>query len=339
MGDGLLLAPTHNGFGNQMFGLEKALWLALCLNRTLVVPPMLQHSHDRLGFESWPRSSCEKTEAYVKKAFKRYDAIVDITPTVSRWTRLVNFTAARNAGARIIDYADVRGRPYEVISKLSCNHRPKGKSCAAIRDLVGNVGDFVALGSAMPLDLAALKKTIPETLQPAVEAAHVLPFHNDVQTIADTIAVDIDPFVAVHLRAGQRKKVVEAMDDHLRSQTLAGNNITAFIASDSGMSFDYLRSLPFCDHHPCLDQHFLLNNATSPGPSGRFFRRHSAHEVWRKLHSLFPADFLSIALDQELAARSRALFLTDSHLKATFRKTSTFAMILRRRWVSYHQSR
>ena len=48
-----LLPTTSNGFGNQYYAIEKATWLALATNRTLILPPVLDHAGPR-AFAAWP---------------------------------------------------------------------------------------------------------------------------------------------------------------------------------------------------------------------------------------------------------------------------------------------
>ena len=51
--DHFLLPTKANGYGNQYLALEKAAWLALATNRTLVLPPMLDHAGAR-AWGHWP---------------------------------------------------------------------------------------------------------------------------------------------------------------------------------------------------------------------------------------------------------------------------------------------
>ena len=75
--DKLLLYAAHSGFGNQELSLRKALLLAYVLNRTLILPPLLQQSD--LGFgppelrcnnRSWLRGLEARAERlYLRKVF------------------------------------------------------------------------------------------------------------------------------------------------------------------------------------------------------------------------------------------------------------------------------
>ena len=96
-----LLPTTSNGFGNQYYAIEKAAWLALATNRTLILPPVLDHAGPR-AFAAWPGCGDAKRIGAdaVLRTYRR------VAAGASRWRDVLEFSEVEVAGVRVVDFAE-----------------------------------------------------------------------------------------------------------------------------------------------------------------------------------------------------------------------------------------
>ena len=105
-----LLYASHSGFGNQELSLRRALLLAYVLNRTLVLPPLLQQSdlsfgppEVRCSNPNWQRRMQDNAETIYRRkmsggADDTYEALESI----------YDFGALQGLGMRVVDFATFR---------------------------------------------------------------------------------------------------------------------------------------------------------------------------------------------------------------------------------------
>ena len=105
-----LLYASHSGFGNQELSLRRALLLAYVLNRTLVLPPLLQQSdlsfgppEVRCSNPNWQRRMQDSAETIYRRkmsggADDTYEALESI----------YDFGALQGLGMRVVDFATFR---------------------------------------------------------------------------------------------------------------------------------------------------------------------------------------------------------------------------------------
>lgn len=310
----LLLAPTHNGLGNQYFGIEKGLWLAMALNRTLVLPPLLQHQGHG-SFDYFPR--CHATSHHTAAALKAYASLP------MRWTRLFDFR-----GLSVVDFADVRPN-YTNAFELACS-KTRGWRGRKLRAAAGDAKAIIT-GSTLRMELDALRTELKGDTcgWRLLTAAHVLPFAEPLRSVAAELAKSLQPFVAVHLRSGDAdnidaETVVAAVAKRVFARRVGQRR--TYVAYDRNVSFAHFRRFFFAlcpDCPPCVGRHEAW--AAVDADRRQFLvKEYGAH-------------FAGIALDHEIAARADDLILSDGAVH-TFRKKSSFGRLLQRRWLTYRHN-
>lgn len=344
--DKFLLSPTHNGLGNQYMGWEKALWLSYSLNRTLVSPPLLRHQGE-LAFNSWPHCGPKEAEAFAGRALLAYDRITAKKGVSSSWSAIFDVSQLATSGMRVIDYAALTAKQKKGAVgawRIACD-ATRGSDDRRLSQLVPNDdASLIVVGSAFRMDLKTLHAALQRAgscSQALLSKARCLPLEAPFRRIGEQVANTIQPYLSVHLRTGDHhgkrsnnvvaavhKKIeIELMRKRASSQLPDLRSI--FISYDLKSSFNVFSTLLLCRVKSCVGRDMvlgtnnsLLNDTASPG-------------LQRNLVSRYGSEVVGLALDQEIAAKADVLILTDGS-EVTFRRTSTFGMILRRRWAAYH---
>lgn len=316
-----VLAPLHNGFGNQVMGLEKAAWVAFALNRTLVVPPVLEHA-GRFSFGTWPH--CSGVAKYADLATAAYDRIVG---DVSRpWTKLLDFAEVENAGLSVEDYdGDARsgGGKFKLQWRMSCT-TTKHWGIERFREEDNDDAALIMVGSPLRMEVGRLRRELGATRcgWRLLQAAHVIPFSKVVRDF--TKQIERRPYASVQLRTGDKagveaETVAAAVVARIAPQLPRG--MPVFVAFDLPFSFDAF-------------QKFLRSYCPECGLA---FNRRDIKREHQAEFDVFQAalggsqNIADIAIDQEFGSRASKLFLTDGATH-TFRKKSSFGRILQRRW-------
>mmetsp|Transcript_21138 Transcript_21138/g.65020 ORF Transcript_21138/g.65020 Transcript_21138/m.65020 type:complete len:375 (+) Transcript_21138:66-1190(+) len=317
--DHFLLPTTANGYGNQWYALEKASWLALATNRTLILPPVLDHA----GPRSWGRyPPCEHGGAQeAGDVIEKYRRVA--AAGAPRWTTILDFSEVAAAGLRVVDFiaSDVF---------LESQHRAR-----AIFDVTGVCGKHAAhllrdadhatilvAGSPLRMELDDLRRRLRNSKRGwrLLTAAYAPPFQKRI-TAAAAAAVErfVPPgasFAAVQLRTGDRPSPeAEARTAHLVTflqPELAAHGLPIYCAYDLEASFDAF---------------FAFLAATCDACGGVFGRR--AVGVDDALIELLGPELAGVAFDVALAARAARLYLSDEAPHA-FRRRSTFGRLLKR---------
>jgi len=372
----LVVSPTHNGFGNQAFGLEKALWVAWALNRSLILPPLLRHSGPH-AFNAYPR--CGREKAFEAAALRRYGRASNLT----RWTGIVDFGRVRETGLRVVDYADARGEIARAQrTTVACGAWDVSRLRAHVNDTV----EVAVVGSTLRMDLAELRRDLQRSScgWKLLAAAHAIPFRTHVRRFARVLAQSIPrPYAALHLRSGdafaaERTEAVVAavvLDVAPRLRRFRALYVSydlpeafslfqTFLAAicgggaDNGGDEEERKSGGGGSsrrrrRRRQLSSPSAFNSAatTNPPPPPPPPPQNCSHVVPLSLESLLLMDnstadhqtaydallarhgdeFARIALDQQIAALAADLFLSDG-AHHTFRRTSSFGRLLRRRW-------
>ena len=193
-----LLPTTSNGFGNQYYAIEKAAWLALATNRTLILPPVLDHAGPR-AFAAWP--GCGEAKRIGADAVLRaYRRVSDAD--ASRWRDVLDFSEVEAAGVRVVDFA---GWVPEAVSDLTglCGGTAVGALTAA-------TAEVVVTGSPLRMELETLRRSSLQNSRCGwrlISAAYAPPFLSLIADAAAAEAATRRPFVAVHLRTGDRSTI------------------------------------------------------------------------------------------------------------------------------------
>mmetsp|Transcript_7956 Transcript_7956/g.24576 ORF Transcript_7956/g.24576 Transcript_7956/m.24576 type:complete len:375 (-) Transcript_7956:68-1192(-) len=349
-----VLSPTHGGFGNQAFGVEKALWVAWALNRTLIVPPLLTHGGAN-AFNAYPR--CGKEASFEAAALRRYGKASAVDGL--RWTGLVDFGRLRETGARVVDYADAK-RDIATAKRttVACGRWDARR----LRETVPE-SSVVVVGSTLRMDLDELRRDLQRSScgWKLLAAAHVLPFKARVRTVARKFVESIPrPFAALHLRSGDAFKqdrteaVVAAVALNV-APTLSRFR-ALYVSYDLEASFAlfqrFLAALCGGDGDDDVERSGLAETSMEGVPSPQelncshvapalslesLLLAHRTTDIRAAYDALLArhgAEFARIALDQQVAALSADLLLSDG-AHHTFRRTSSFGRLLRRRWHAH----
>ena len=133
-----LLYYTHSGFTNQILTLERAAYLALATNRTLVLPPIIPHktiNHANLTYAEFRyrtfgggcKRSCSSIQTYDKQISNVRDDVRkagDVDINFPSFTALFDFRELMHStGARVIDmteFAKISGNETSLSTNLWC---------------------------------------------------------------------------------------------------------------------------------------------------------------------------------------------------------------------------
>lgn len=344
--DKFLLSPTHNGLGNQYMGWEKALWLSYSLNRTLVSPPLLRHQGE-LGFNSWPHCGPKEAEAFAGRAIFAYDRILAKKGVSSSWSAIFDVSQLANSGMHVIDYAALTAKQKKGAVgawRMTCD-ATRGSDNRRLAQLVENdESSLIIVGSAFRMDLKTLHATLQRAggcSQALLSVARCLPLAAPFRLIGEQVATAIQPYLSVHLRTGDHhgkrsKTVVTAVHKKIEVELMrkqASGQLadirSIFISYDLKSSFNVFSTLLLCRVKSCVGRDMVL------GTNKSLLNNTALLGLQRNLVSRYGSEVVGLALDQEIAAKADVLILTDGS-EVTFRRTSTFGMILRRRWAAYH---
>ena len=328
-GDRYLLAPTHNGFGNQLLGVEKALWLAVALNRTLIVPPLLRHGE----FERWPPCAPAGVAAAGAAAAAAYRGAAAARPATSRFGALFDLRSLAAAGALAVDFAasplrNASSAEPVRVANASCA-RTAGLGAAALRAKFERDAQVVEVGSALRMDLAALRADLRRAPcgRLVVRRASVVPFARPVVAAGAAVAAAAfgagAEYDAAHLRTGDRAS--NASDGFARAaaraaaETSRASGRPLYVAADLARSFDVFARGARCvtgGGCACLR---TAANATAAASA--------AVAAVRAAHG----GAGDAALDLEVASGAAALVDLARGAPTSFRKLSTFFVHMRRR--------
>lgn len=310
-----------------MLGLEKAVWLAYVLNRTLVAPPLLEHS-GRYSFGSWPlcESSSRRnyTQKHVEWALTAYERIISERGNRTRWSRLLDFSNLERAGAKIIDYASVRPARSELTGawELACS-RTRGLGTSRVKEVAGEA-DLVVVGSTLRMELGAVRRDLRRSRcgWRVLQSAHVVPFVATITDLADTVASTFGPYAAVQLRTGDTPGINAETVSAAVVADIAPKlprDMPLFVSFDLEFSLQafsrFLRSY-------CISCGSIFTRAD-------IIQQHRA--AYEDISRVVGTNFADISVDQEVASRAAHLFLTDTASR-TFRKKSTFGRLIHRRF-------
>ena len=301
--DHFLLPTTANGYGNQYLALEKAAWLALATNRTLVLPPMLDHAGAR-AWGHWP--PCGKS--YAGEALRTYERIV--AAGAPRWSTVLNFSKLASAGVRVVDYPLASSAEAVADGTGLCGSRAAGGLGAFDDEKV------LVAGSPLRMDLDALRRNLQRSRcgWRVIDAVYAAPFVRRVAAAAARAART--PFAAVQLRTGDRPGAgADARTAHLVSflkPRLEKLGLPVYVAYDLDASFDAFAA-------------FL--RASCDGCGAVFGRRQLPK--YAGLVDAYGRELADVVLDLAFAARAASLFLSDDAPHA-FRQRGTFGRLMKR---------
>ena len=109
----LLTFATTGGLGNQFLGLRAAWWLALALNRTLVLPPVLRHfSYAGPLGNNCSRSTATQAAAASRALWERMERRGEYVP----WNRLLAFGSAASVDFQQIASPSYVGKTVQTVS-------------------------------------------------------------------------------------------------------------------------------------------------------------------------------------------------------------------------------
>jgi len=347
-----ILSPTHNGFGNQYMGIEKALMLALVLNRTMVLPPMLEHE----DFNFFPRCG-KKIHAisFGNGSFQAYKKVIQ-KRNGTRWTQMFDFSVLTSSGIKVVDFEDVAtNTPFENIPRLSCDFT-RNLDIYSIRSIIPD--NIIAIvGSAFRMKLDILRKDLQVSSRcgwKLLSTVHTLPFQSIITQAAQTIIQNrLGPYGydALHLRSGDKsgensETVVAAVVHKIYPQLRLTQQRPIYVAYDLDSSFRQFSSFlqAICGQEcgrAIGHANMILPRPINIHDKQKLSQRKDYLTLARirsDLFALFGQELAEIALDLEIAANARALHLSDG-ARHTFRRMSSFGRVLRRRWTHYQLNR
>ena len=218
---------TQGGWSNQLICLERALWLAHALNRTLILPPMIPHfevTHGTLNKKSID-------EIYSKQSpYVPLQSVIDFPLSIPHVLPVIDFQSLYNANHTFTDISIsetynftntiwTRNTPLGINNTRQTIHtRMYGRELdvtVTYRDIQRELSQFESY------DILTFKKVFEgrhfhETMvQPVLNLTYAAP----IRSAARQVMKRLGPYAAIHLRGGdgifKRRNLTEVMVETL----------------------------------------------------------------------------------------------------------------------------
>jgi hypothetical protein len=201
----LLLYAAHSGFGNQELSLRRALLVAYALNRTLVLPPLLQQADLSFGP---PEVRCRNTswQAYMQaQAEQLYTGKGSTDGAYESLLSAYDFSELERLGMHFADFRHVAPKRFAgaALAPVGCTKHDR-YTARELRATLKPLHDAAAvrLGSAyfLKADLQGLRAS-DSCFKAISHAALRLPFVASIERVAAVAIRRLrQPFAAIHVR-------------------------------------------------------------------------------------------------------------------------------------------